>query len=251
MVTYRWRVTTTTGADPVRRRKRDTTRDALCDAAYSVVRDVGMEGLTADAVADRAGVSRRTFFNHFPSVESVLTTSLDDFFASVGARLETRPADEPVLDSVRSVVTEAGDDALVERIAVLAAAGEASLHARGLILVHLHEWLEWLEGWLRRRLGPEPSDLVVASLASVLAAVTEAAWRVWWRSRLHEADEVVDEHTSLATSFSEAIDLLRTGLDPALLSAPPATSTSAPSSSAPTSHTPSTPDPTSPSPRDA
>ncbi len=251
MVTYRRRVTTTTGADPVRRRKRDTTRDALCDAAYSVVRDAGMEGLTADAVADRAGVSRRTFFNHFPSVESVLTTSLDDFFASVGARLEARPADEPVLDSVRSVVTEAGDDALVERIAVLAAAGEASLHARGLILVHLHEWLEWLEGWLRRRLGPEPSDLVVASLASVLAAVTEAAWRVWWRSRLHEPGGSVDEHTSLATSFAEAIELLRTGLDPALLSAPPTTSTM--STRAPTSPAPATSAPTSPapSPRDA
>ena len=60
-------------------------------AAYSLVRDDGFEGLTAEAVADRAGVSRRTFFNYFPSVESVLTASVTEFFASVGARLEAPP----------------------------------------------------------------------------------------------------------------------------------------------------------------
>ena len=36
---------------------------------------------------------------------------------------------------------------------MLAAAGEASPHARGLILVELHAWLDWLEGWLRGRLA--------------------------------------------------------------------------------------------------
>ena len=63
------------------------------------MRDAGFEGLTAEAVADRAGVSRRTFFNYFPSVDSVLTASVTEFFASVGERLDARPVDEDVLDS--------------------------------------------------------------------------------------------------------------------------------------------------------
>lgn len=209
-------MTSQDGAGSLRTRKRDATRTALCDAAFSVVRDAGVEGLTAESVADRAGVSRRTLFNYFPSVESVLTTSLDDFFISVGDRLESRPVHEPLLDSVRAVVTDPGEQQLVARIAVLAAAGEASPHARGLILVHLHGWIDWLEGWLRSRLGPDPSDLVVATLASGLVAVTEAAWRVWWRERVEDrrAGADANETHSLATAFNDAIDILRDGLDP-------------------------------------
>ena len=149
------------------------------------MRDRGFEGVTAEAVADRAGVSRRTFFNYFPSVESVLTASVTEFFASIGACLEARPADEDVLDSALAVITDPADDTLTERIAVLAAAGEASPHARGLILVELHAWLDQLEGWLRSRLPAGSSDLLVATYASTLCAAAEASFRVWARSRRH------------------------------------------------------------------
>lgn len=188
-----------------RSRKRDETRRALSEAAYALVRDGGLAGLTAEAVAARAGVSRRTFFNHFPSLESVLTASVAEFFASVGRRLEARPAGEVVLDSALAVVTDAGDDELAERIAVLAAAGDASPHARGLILVELHAWLEWLEGWLRGRLGPDVDELHVATLASALVAAAEAAFRVWARGA---------SDGSLHDAFAASIALLRTGLDP-------------------------------------
>lgn len=204
----------------LRTRKRAETRSALVQAAYAIVRDAGFEGLTAEAVADRAGVSRRTFFNYFSSVESVLTASVTEFFASVGDRLEARPVDEDVLDSALAVVTDPGDSDLLERIGVLAAAGEASPHARGLILVELHAWLDWLEGWLRRRLAPgEPrvTDLYVATLASALVAAAEAAFRVWLRDGAATArtgGTASDDPASLRDCFTAAIGHVRTGLDP-------------------------------------
>jgi AcrR family transcriptional regulator len=210
----------------LRTRKREETRAALVEAAYALVRDAGFDGLTAEGVADRAGVSRRTFFNYFPSVESVLTASVREFFASVGDRLEARPTDEDVLDSALAVVTDAGDGDLLERIGVLAAAGEASPHARGLILVELHAWLDWLEGWLRRRLGPDASDLYVATLASTLVGAAEAAFRVWLRSTTGadagqpasgaspEAAGGAGPSTSIRASFAAAIGHVRAGLDP-------------------------------------
>ena len=201
-----------------RSRKREHTRRALTDAAYSMVRACGVEGMTAEAVADRAGVSRRTFFNYFPSVESVLTASLTEFFASLGACLDARPADEDVLDSALAVVTEPGDDALVERIAVLAAAGEASPHARGLILVELHAWLEWLEGWLRGRLPQGSSDLVVATYASTLSGAAEAAFRVWARSASTAGPDA--GVPSMAQNLAEVLAHLRVGLDPTRNPAP-------------------------------
>ncbi|HET9022888.1 MAG TPA: TetR family transcriptional regulator [Ornithinibacter sp.] len=202
----------------LRSRKRDETRRALAQAAYSLVREHGFEGVTADAVADRAGVSRRTFFNYFPSVETVLTASVAEFFSSVGARLESRPVEEPVLDSALAVVTDPGDEELVERIATLAAAGESSPHARGLILVELHTWLGWLEGWLRRRLGPGVDDLLVATYASTLVGSAEAAFRVWARGATASPATTVTPGTTVTRSlqecFAAAIGHLRSGLDP-------------------------------------
>lgn len=75
----------------LRDRKREETRRAIAGAAYAIVRDAGVAAVTADAVAERAGVSRRTFFNYFPSVESVLTASVTDFFAALSERLDQRP----------------------------------------------------------------------------------------------------------------------------------------------------------------
>jgi AcrR family transcriptional regulator len=204
----------------LRSRKRVETRAALVQAAYAIVRDVGFAGLTAEAVADRAGVSRRTFFNYFPSVESVLTASVTEFFASVGARLEGRPVDEDVLDSALAVVTDPADADLLEKFGVLAAAGEASPHARGLILVALHAWVDWLEGWLRRRLGTDATDVYVATLASGLVGASEAAFRVWLRQLDASTDvgatasDAVDPTTSLRDCFAAAIGHVRTGLDP-------------------------------------
>jgi AcrR family transcriptional regulator len=214
----------------LRDRKREETRRALVDAAYALVRDLGHAELTAEGVADRAGVSRRTFFNYFPSVESVLTASVAEFFASVGDRLDARPGDEDVLDSALAVVSDPGDVDLVERIGVLAAAGEASPQARGLILVELHTWLDWLEGWLRGRLGPVVPDLYVATLASTLVGAAEAAFRVWLRGTAPTPDAggpasgdlpadagagvPASTALSLQHSLAAAIDLVRTGLDP-------------------------------------
>jgi AcrR family transcriptional regulator len=165
----------------LRERKREETARALARAAYGIVREQGVDAVTADAVAERAGVSRRTFFNYFPSVESVLTASVAELLTAVAARLESRPAGEDVVASVLAVVDDPVDLDLVERLGVLAEAGRSSAHAHTLMVGELHAWLDWFEGWLRRRLGESPSDLQVATLAATLMAAAEAAMRVWAR----------------------------------------------------------------------
>jgi AcrR family transcriptional regulator len=165
----------------LRERKREETSRALARAAYGIVREQGVDAVTADAVAERAGVSRRTFFNYFPSVESVLTASVAELLEAAAARLEERPVGEDVVTSVLAVVGDPVDLDLVERLGVLAEAGESNLHARTLMLGELHAWVDWFEGWLRGRLGERPTDLQVATLAAVVMAAAEAAMRVWAR----------------------------------------------------------------------
>ena len=201
----------TTSAAPggsLRERKREGTRDTLTLAAYTILRDEGLEAVTADAVATRAGVSRRTFFNYFPSVESVLTASVEEFFTSLGEQLEARPEQESPRQALLALLEGPSDHDLLERVGVLAAAGESSTHAKALILTELHSWLDWLEGWLRRRLGDQPTEMQVAVLASSVVAAGEAALRVWSR-HLEQGTP-----TSIRSTLTEAIGLLGTHLLP-------------------------------------
>lgn len=47
--------------------RRDRSRERLYGAALALVAERGFEATTMDDIAERAGVSRRTAFNHFPA----------------------------------------------------------------------------------------------------------------------------------------------------------------------------------------
>src|SRR4051812_19182540 len=52
-------------AEPTNARSR-RTRTALLAAAHAILEEQGFEALTMTAVADRAGVTRRAVYMHFP-----------------------------------------------------------------------------------------------------------------------------------------------------------------------------------------
>jgi AcrR family transcriptional regulator len=56
----------------LRDRRRAETWSALHEAAASMALDNGIENVTIEAIADRAGVSPRTFFNYFSAKEDAM-----------------------------------------------------------------------------------------------------------------------------------------------------------------------------------
>jgi TetR/AcrR family transcriptional regulator of autoinduction and epiphytic fitness len=83
------------------------TRRAIVDAASSLMDETGGVGFSVDGLAARAGVSRRTVFNHFPSLDDVVAAVGADAFATVGDALlavEPRPAPEDGDDARRAAV---------------------------------------------------------------------------------------------------------------------------------------------------
>jgi AcrR family transcriptional regulator len=59
-------MTSSTITEPTNARSR-RTRAALLDAAHKMLKEQGFEGLTMTAVAERAGVTRRAVYMHFPT----------------------------------------------------------------------------------------------------------------------------------------------------------------------------------------
>jgi len=64
------------------------TRAAIAESARKILNLVGLEGLTAEKIAEAAGVSRRTFFNYFPSVDSALNVPIEHFIERVLTAVE-------------------------------------------------------------------------------------------------------------------------------------------------------------------
>jgi len=72
---------------------RQRTRRAILDAMVDVITETGGIGFSVQAVADRAGVTHRTVYNHFPTRESLcdaFSDYVDESLASI-----TGLADEP------------------------------------------------------------------------------------------------------------------------------------------------------------
>jgi len=78
-----------------RERNQRDTWNAIYEAAYAFARDEGLGAATVEAVVARAGVSRRTFFNYFPTKEdAILGTRLPWLDQAVVDRLATAQEDE-------------------------------------------------------------------------------------------------------------------------------------------------------------
>lgn len=86
-------------------RKRET-RAALHRAALELARDEGVPAATVDRIAERAGVSPRTFFNYFPTKEDALAGVDPQLPQQLAEALLARPSDEPLVTSLRTVILE-------------------------------------------------------------------------------------------------------------------------------------------------
>lgn len=70
------------------RDKRGETRRTLLRAAAQVIREGGVGGLTLEAVARAAGVSKGGLLYHFPSKDALIAGMIADFLEAFEANLE-------------------------------------------------------------------------------------------------------------------------------------------------------------------
>jgi TetR/AcrR family transcriptional regulator, regulator of mycofactocin system len=173
-----------------RQRKKDRTRQDLIDAATRLFASQGFDGTTTDDIAEAADVSQRTFFRHFPSKEAVLYGDMDDLLERFRDNLELRPANEPLLASVRESILALAEDYEDQRKlrllqARLAASSPAvSAYSRAVVQ---QAWERELGEALARRLGVDPvEDPRPEIIAAAAMSALRHSIRRWARSRGRE-----------------------------------------------------------------
>ncbi|WP_132660300.1 TetR family transcriptional regulator [Rhizobium azibense] len=109
-------------AEGRRERKRRQTRERIEQAAMTLFLERGFDATTIEDITESADVSKRSFFDYFPSKEEVVFAWQDSFADRLMAAIAARPKSDSPLKVV--------EEAIVETVA-------ASANERGLALGEL------------------------------------------------------------------------------------------------------------------
>ncbi len=174
--------------------------DRLREAALSLYLERGFEQTMVADIAERAGVTARTFFRHFADKREVLFADASDLEEKALAALEGLPATTSALDAVAAVLDTvaqmAGGDRELARKRQTVIMANADLRERELIK------LTSLSAALADRLRQRGIGDIEASLAAETSiAVFRVAFSRWVTA--------TDDH-DLQDIIRETLDQLRT-----------------------------------------
>jgi AcrR family transcriptional regulator len=163
------------------------TRSRLVDSAFELFGDRGYEATTVEAIAERAGIARRTFFRYFRSKDDVIFPDHDTQLAVIGQFLAAAslPPVAAVCGAVRLVFRSylADPEVSVQRYRV--ARRVEALRQREIASVWRYERLfaSYLRGRLARDTAPggASSTLSADIVAAAVVAAHNSVLRAWLR----------------------------------------------------------------------
>jgi len=165
--------------DGLRERKKADTRRALSDAALHLAFERGMDNVTREAIAERAGVSLRTFNNYFAGkYEAVAYRQIERMRRSLNSFREW-----PAEDSLWTAITESVLEPLLDEMGEFYAPTRQQLdqllelsmaiEVRNALANNL--MTEWIEAVAERTHTDPVRDMYPRLVAASIRAVAEAA----------------------------------------------------------------------------
>jgi AcrR family transcriptional regulator len=163
----------------LRERKKLDTRRALSDAALTLAFENGLDNVTREAIADRAGVSVRTFSNYFTGkYDAIAYRQIERVHRSLEA-LRRRPAGEPLWTAIAAAVLEPleadGLGQTAPTAANLAEVRKVLLAPEARLSISKGVFADWVAA-IAARTGTDPErDMYPRLVVGVIGAVVEAA----------------------------------------------------------------------------
>jgi AcrR family transcriptional regulator len=212
-------------ADGARADKRYLTRSAIEAAALQLFSERGYDGTDVAAIAERAGVSRRTFFRHFRQKSEVIFGPEGSYEASLRALVAGQPSRDTPSRVVSSAIlafagsVESDRELMLVRSRLVAATTELLQYA----LLLQRGWTDAIAEELGRRAGrtsPSLEDRMLASWGIAAYAAAVAEWLAHETSSLRALTEA-----ALSVRIRSPREAVEAGQPLADVVAPPAATT--------------------------
>jgi AcrR family transcriptional regulator len=187
-------------ADGLRSRKKEKTRRAIENAALDLFAEQGYEATTVDEIAERAEVSKATFFRYFSTKGEVVFGEVGDHYDGLRTAIVSRPPDEDDVTAVRHAVQQDWTHTLdPDRTARQARAASTSPLLRGLSFDLGMKWQAAISTALAERHGLATPDRRCWLMAGLSFAVLSNGVNAWIRD---------GASGDLAAAISHSFDLL-------------------------------------------
>jgi AcrR family transcriptional regulator len=183
----------------LRERKKLATRASLSAAALQLASERGAESVTVEDIAAAAGVSPRTFFNHFTSKEEAFVADDLERARCLMERLRSEPLGQPVWPMLTRAVATFLNPAGQDRDAARA---QFAVRNTPAVIAQQHHQYASLEADLLQELArrlPTRDLLLARLLAGAAVAAMRAAVETWIQD---------DQDLSLQQLFDVAVEQL-------------------------------------------
>lgn len=168
-------------APSLRDKHKSQTARALRASALKLFATQGYDATTTEEIADKAGVSARTFFRYFPTKESLLYTGEHDWIQSFAEDLPEQPKSLSDLDAMRATIVK--NVPRLERrrqsLLLFVRSIASSRTLRGLDGDHQRENTATIAEAVAARRGQRSVDEACILLASIALLVYRRALELW------------------------------------------------------------------------
>lgn len=190
----------------LRARRRQETELVIRDAALHLFIEQGSQDTTADEIAERAGVSTRTFFRYFDTKESAALPAVNwvhGRFAELSSSIRSVDDVIPTLDDIFIDALTKMHDTESERTRLFFRLLSTDAVIRDAVMVRDAQTEQWLVHRLTELL-PEADGLELRLLISACVAQSRTVWSYWY-----ELDQDPDSPTLSASQlFTRAGEIL-------------------------------------------
>jgi mycofactocin system transcriptional regulator len=182
---------------------RADNRARLEQVALELFAAEGFERVTADEIAEAAGVSRRTFFRYFPTKADAVWGDFSGHVARLEGRLAATPPEQSVLASICAAYLEVNDyppdqlPVLRRRMGLIL--GEPALLAHSML--RYADVDRVVAEHVARRTRVAPTALVPRLVATSTRAAATTAFEVWLAGGMPLADGLRRAFDELAAGF--------------------------------------------------
>jgi AcrR family transcriptional regulator len=156
---------------------RADTRQRLALAALELAQQHGADQIKPEDIAQRAGVSRRTFFNHVSSVSGALSVPIEDFLTVMRRNFLERLANANPYHAAAEAMS-AMDPALIAPVARVSAVARSDAAQR----YRFAAWNNYessLREAISRHLDPELDPLYAHTVAAAIMGAGRVAVTMW------------------------------------------------------------------------
>lgn len=175
-------------------RKQEFVRGEIWSAAIDLFAHQGFDDTTVDEIAERAGVSRRTFFRYFASKDELMAQGIESYAAAITLAIENCDAKLPPGEVVHRAVL-AVSRAIVAQPQIRQAMQVMNDNpkARGAQLGSMAVLQQRVASAFTSRLRKKSKEpLIALVLASLTVSMLDLTLRSWYAEEAADVAKIVD-----------------------------------------------------------